>query len=703
MRTEETEKPLLRELERSGLLPFPVQPRRIVRDAVREDESLERHLVLHESVPRADLLRAVIELKGTHAIHVDGDWVESGIADSISRGEAHALRIVPLARWRDRLYVLRGKGVHPQKVGRSSKLVVVGETADVHTHIDRLYDVLDEYATGYRRFGEFLVQQGVVNEADLEAALVDQHERGGHLGQVLARRAAATESAIWESLAAFTHQPFFQTRGLLERLQPPIAIRIPRHYAERHQVVAIGLESGEITIATSNPSDLESLDAVAKTFQASRRRVLVTTPSSLADLITSIYGEAELDVERRAAEEAALGPVPEAPAYVTWLLAEAVHRKASDVHLMRFEDGVEVGFRVDGVLLPAPSSPIHLSVLPSVVAVIKIEAGLDITERRRPQDGVIRRRIAGTSVDFRVAVQPTIWGENVSIRVLDKAAVLPSLDLIGLEPAPLAQLRRILEGPQGLILVAGPTGSGKTTTLYAMVDVLLRAGRRIVTAEDPVEYAVPGVQQSQVSEEIGNTFDRYLRAFLRQDPDVILVGEIRDSATAQMAVRAALTGRLVLSTLHVSDALSTVRRLTDLGVEPNLLSQTLQCVVAQRLVRRVCSHCSEPSQPAAEIVTEIFGATVPMAFVRGRGCPACHHTGHSGRVALLEFWEPDDPMRRLIDRGADAGELQRQARCAGMIPLIEHGRILVRRGVTTVEELRAKVPYDQIVRYPPAM
>jgi type II secretory ATPase GspE/PulE/Tfp pilus assembly ATPase PilB-like protein len=304
-------------------------------------------------------------------------------------------------------------------------------------------------------------------------------------------------------------------------------------------------------------------------------------------------------------------------------------------------------------------------------------------------------------VDFRVATQPTLWGENVMLRVLQQGMRVPRMDELGFEPEVLARLRRLIHNPQGLVLVTGPTGSGKTTTLYALLQELNHPDVKILTAEDPIEYVVDGIQQSQVNEDIGNSFDHYVRAFMRQDPDILLVGEIRDKETARSTLRAALTGHLILSTVHANDVFGVVRRIMDLDVEESLLSQTLLCVLGQRLARRVCLGCAEPSTPKPELLAEFFPSGVPAGarLVRGRGCEACEGTGYSGRSALMEFWELDDRERDLLEKGAEVSALRKAAIDGGFRSLMAHAQRLALEGVTTLEELRAVVPYEGIARY----
>jgi general secretion pathway protein E len=363
---------------------------------------------------------------------------------------------------------------------------------------------------------------------------------------------------------------------------------------------------------------------------------------------------------------------------VNLLVLEALDARASDVHLEAFSDGLQVRYRVDGVLQPAPSPPASLAT--AIISRIKIMADLDIAERRLPQDGRIRLQLQDREVDVRVATAPTLHGESVVLRLLDRERGRRALDTMGMDPDTLARFRAVIAHPFGIVLVTGPTGSGKTTTLYAAVEALRTGREKILTVEDPVEYELPGVPQVPVHEKVGLTFAAALRALLRQDPDILLVGEIRDPETAQVATQAALTGHLVLSTLHTNDAPGAITRLLDLGVPPYLVAGTLEAVLAQRLVRVLCERCREPD-PQSE----------GRAY-RAVGCAQCRGTGYRGRQGVFELLVMDDSLRALLQQRASADQLRAAALAAGMRPLRDDAERLVREGITSREEALRVTP-----------
>ena len=472
-------------------------------------------------------------------------------------------------------------------------------------------------------------------------------------------------------------------------------------YLEHHGLLPLAREDGRLLVATwRERPDAQALDDLRLLARADVGLVHLAEPD-VRHAIQRIYAEAAATAESVIArlagdgESAGDGDLPlddlvslanDAPVVrlVNLLLLEALNARASDVHIEGYARSLRVRYRVDGVLREAPSPPPHL--MPAVISRLKIMADLDIAERRVPQDGRIRLRLQDRQVDARVSTLPTLHGESVVLRLLDGESGRASLDQLGMADDTLATLERVIARPHGIVLATGPTGSGKTTTLYAAVDRIRTGREKILTVEDPVEYQLEGVPQVPVNPAVGVTFATALRALLRQDPDVLLVGEIRDPETAEIATQAALTGHLVLSTLHTNDAPSALTRLTDLGVAPYLVASTVEAVLAQRLVRTVCAGCKRevPVAPAAALPE---GAAPPRTEWRGAGCDACLGTGYRGRTGIYELLLLDDALRAEVMRQRGSGELRRLAAAGGMRTLLEDGLRQVRAGVTTLEEV----------------
>ncbi len=444
--------------------------------------------------------------------------------------------------------------------------------------------------------------------------------------------------------------------------------------------------NGDILVALANPADLYALEYV---FRRTGRRVIpyLSTEERIESAINKLYGkhEEELNVEVGEEDvEALIDLASEAPVIrlVNMIISRAAESGASDIHIEPFEDKVRVRYRVDGVLREVDTLPRQL--LPAVVSRIKIMSRLDIANRRTPQDGRIKTKVAGRELDIRVATLPTIYGEQVVMRLLDKEKEDWDIDKIGLSDEDKKVFLDLISASHGMILVTGPTGSGKTTTLYSALKKLNRPGVKIITIEDPVEYVLPGVVQIQVNPQAGLTFSTGLRSIVRQDPDIIMVGEIRDRETADIAIHAALTGHLVLSTLHTNDAASAPTRLIDMGMEDFLVASALIGVVAQRLVRVICPNCREETE-VPEDLAERFG--IEGKVFRGRGCDSCRGTGYAGRTAIYEILVVDDEIRRAITSNADSETIKAIARKKGMKTLVESGLEKVKRGITTLEEV----------------
>lgn len=480
----------------------------------------------------------------------------------------------------------------------------------------------------------------------------------------------------------------------MEDRLPPIALpdRVARDFLIHHRICPTGIQpDGALSVAVTEESLLGGLDDLS--FAYDRPVVTQLVPAEDLDLlIARLTSPDEAGAELRAgADEDTfssdirdLANQPPVVRYVNLLVREAYEAGASDIHLESRRGGLQSRFRIDGVLVPAIDPPPRLD--RAVVSRVKLLADLDIAERRRPQDGRIRVRLPERELDLRVSTVPSVFGESVVLRLLDRGGRALALDDLGLPIGLVPVMHGLAQRPHGMILVTGPTGSGKTTTLYAALGLRTPAVEKIITLEDPVEYALDAITQVPVHQQTGVTFASMLRSMLRQDPDVILVGEMRDTETAELAVQAALTGHVVFSTLHTNDAVGAIPRLLDLGVPPYLIAATLEASLAQRLVRRICDDCRESYVPSVSGVS-MDELKMPGPFTRGRGCPACRGTGYSGRTGLFELLVMHEDMREAIVAEPSRGRMAEVARSGGMVPLRADGWAKVRAGVTTVEEV----------------
>jgi general secretion pathway protein E len=570
-----------------------------------------------------------------------------------------------------------------------------------------------------RLIGQILCEQGL-SAAALEQGLAAQEKEGGRLGEVLVRLRLVMEEDVLRALG--TQLGIGYAADLpTDQVDGDLATRIPIGFSKQHRLLPIKREGEGVLVATSDPLDVGALDDVRVQLEAEVFPILVPSQKVL-DAINHVHGQkhekggdlgdGEEDEMDGGAEELVdiLDVNDEAPIirWVNSLLFNAVKERASDIHIEPGEKEVIVRYRVDGVLRESRRAARQF--IPSITSRVKIMAGLNIAEKRLPQDGRIRRKIAGKDIDMRVATAPTVkGGERITIRLLDRENVLHDLADIGFGDDHLRQMNDLITRPHGILLVTGPTGSGKTTTLYACLSKINSPDLNILTIEDPVEYQLDGISQVAVNEKIDLKFSTGLRSFLRHDPDVIMVGEIRDLETAEIAIQASLTGHLVLSTIHTNDAAGGITRLVDLGVQPFLVASSLMALLAQRLVRRLCPECREPYRPTAEDLTSI--GVDPDLFQAGRakivkfkgevnppppgmlyraregGCANCLGQGYRGRTAIYELLVIDDQTRQLTIRNADAGTIKKAAQGAGMRTLREDGAQKVLAGMTSTAEV----------------
>jgi type IV pilus assembly protein PilB len=561
-------------------------------------------------------------------------------------------------------------------------------------------------------FGDLLVRKHLIAPEDLKKALREQHEKGGRLGEVLLRLEMIDDATLTDALAE--HLAIERARlDDLTKIDAQVARLVPEPLAKRFCLVAIREEDDKLVIAMADPLDVFAIDAVVLKLQqpikqavSSRREIqrvidliyhssdaderqlrdLIALESDIEEMPGSgVQVEESPQVDTGGEEAANQAPVVR---FVGLLLKQAVRNRASDVHIEPQANATTVRMRVDGLLREMVPPPKKMQA--AVVARIKILAQMNIAERRLPQDGRMRMKTSGRDIDVRVSTIPTIYGEKVVLRILDSGAVNHDLYRIGLEPESLLEFRSNLARPHGIIVVTGPTGSGKSTTLYAAINYLKSPAINITTVEDPVEYRLAGINQIQVKPEIGLDFSRCLRAILRQDPDVVLIGEIRDKETVDIAIKASLTGHLVLSTFHTNDAPSTISRLTHMGIERYLLASTLNLIIAQRLVRRICEACREPVKLSEETLRPLGidpRAAKDAVFYRGKGCNACSNTGYSGRFPIFEFLAVDGDMAERIVTNQTESQIRTAARQKGHGSLLESGVRAVLRGQTTTEEI----------------
>ncbi len=570
-----------------------------------------------------------------------------------------------------------------------------------------------------RRIGEILRHTAQLPEDRLAEALARQLESGGRLGELLVAMKVVTEEQVLRALAVQLDVPFLE-RIADDKVAADLVRQVPIHFAKQFKVMPLGRKGDEIELAVADPLDTTVLDQ-ARLLLKSKVTPVVASPSAIVDAVNSVYEKVSHDAaaigeELEAREDDNLSQeVEEAPdlidqagddeapiiKLVNWMLKRAVKERASDIHIEPFERDLIVRFRVDGVLKEVIKPPKRFQ--KAIASRVKIMGQLNIAETRLPQDGRIRIKIAGKDIDIRLSTTPAVWGESIVMRLLDKTAVLLNMADIGFSKPQLDIMESLIQRSHGIVFVTGPTGSGKTTTLYAALNKINQPDLKILTAEDPVEYQMRGVNQVAMNPKIGLTFASALRSFLRQDPDVILVGETRDLETAEIAIQASLTGHLVLSTIHTNDAPSAITRLVDMGVEPFLVASSLVGALGQRLVRTLCKACKKPYQPTREELEEVGIGEKLLAEAGGTGllmkpvgCDACNGLGYKGRTGIYEMMLVDDEIRQLILKNVDSNTIKKNAVSKGMVTLREHGAFKVAHGITSTEEV-LRVVQDDVV------
>jgi len=558
----------------------------------------------------------------------------------------------------------------------------------------------------YLRLGELLLKEGIINQAQLEKAINIQRQEGGRLGEILVKLGVLKEDQVVAILGKQLNIPYFNLGSELKpAVEQNLEQLIPKDFALRNTVLPLSRTLRSLTVVMADPLELILIDNLRK-LTGCEINPVIATRSDIFKAVENFYGKSKMFEE---AVEASYENIPaisdfeetevadqelsldkliaraeEAPVVklVDLIIRQAIDERASDIHIEPFKERISLRYRIDGRLyeIPPPAKQLHLP----IISRIKILSKLDIAEKRLPQDGAFLVKLENRPIDIRVSTIPTIYGEKIVMRILDRTAVVLDLDRMGFEAKQLEQIRHTINMPYGQVLLTGPTGSGKTTTLYAILNEIKSPTKNIITIEDPVEYKLDGVNQVQVKPDIGLTFANALRSFLRQDPDIMLVGEIRDLETAQICIRAALTGHLVFSTLHTNDAPSAISRLIDIGIEPYMVAPSLLIVVAQRLFRKLCPDCKEAYEPTVEKT----GAVKIKAdlIYKPKGCTKCGQLGYRGRACIAEVMVINERIRDLISQGASFQKIRDAAKESGMTTLYESGLKKVEDGITSLEE-----------------
>ena len=560
----------------------------------------------------------------------------------------------------------------------------------------------------YLRLGDFLLREGIITASQLEKAVTAQRQEGGRLGEVLIKLGIVKEEQVLAALCKQLNMPYFSlgTGMLKPAMDQGLENLIPHEFAFKNAVLPLSRMLRSLTVALSDPLDILLIDSLRK-LTGSEINPVIATRSDILKAVEEFYGKSSMlkdvvdssydlvssfaqrseDQGQELSLDKLIARAEEAPVVklVDLIIRQAIGERASDIHIEPFKDRISLRYRIDGKLyeIPPPAKHLHLP----LVSRVKILAKLDIAEKRLPQDGAILVRIDERPIDIRVSMIPTIYGEKAVLRILDRGGVMLNLNYLGFDTTQLEHVRKAIFSPYGLVLITGPTGSGKSTSLYAILNEIKSPSKNIVSVEDPVEYKMDEINQVQVKPEIGLTFAAALRSFLRQDPDIMMVGEIRDLETAQICIRSALTGHLVLSTIHTNDAPAAISRLMDIGIEPYMLAPSLLAIIAQRLVRKLCPDCKIAYEPTS---AQLKGAAIKAELIYGaklKGCPKCNNAGYKGRTCIVEVLPVTLEIQDKINQRATFQKIREVARAAGMQTLYESGIKKVESGETSLEEV----------------
>jgi len=547
-----------------------------------------------------------------------------------------------------------------------------------------------------QQIADILLKKGIIDAGQLSEALKETNKTGFSLERALEKLGFISEVEIAQILADSLGVPFMDLRDYL--IDPEVIKLIPEITAKKHKAVPLFKIGNNLTVAMADPLDITAIDDIRSKSKMEAIEPVLSTDGMIQKVIDQYYGvignandivkglaKDDKGKDHKAKPDSS-GATEEISIIklVNLIIAQAVKDRASDVHIEPEEDKVRIRYRIDGILQEIQNIPKHLQ--SPLASRIKVMAEMDIAETRNPQDGRIRLKMENRNLDIRVSSFPTVQGENLVLRILDKSAVLLGLAELGFSEKELVNFNKAIRQPNGIILVTGPTGSGKTTTLYSALSTINSIEKNIITIEDPVEYELPLIRQTQVNQKAGLTFAAGLRSILRQDPDIVMVGEIRDKETAEITIRASLTGHLVFSTLHTNDAASALTRLIDMGIEPFLISSSIIAILAQRLVRVACPKCKEKYLPTEEVLNDLK-INEKVEFYRGKGCHFCKNTGFSGRIAIFELLLINEDIKNMITAKNSSSEIKKKAVASGMRTLFEDGLEKAKNGMTTVEEI----------------
>ncbi len=701
--------------------------------SINPGELLGKILVKRGFVETMTLVRILCEQKDNVDFLPSGKYlVEPRVLTWITEEVATRYAVMPLVSLGDEiLLVSSNSDLTPDELEVLSGLVkrkvdvLLFEDPDVYSSIKRCYSTFQQRGVSSARIGEVLVRDGYVSDEDMEEALYMSRKTQRMVGKVLIETGKVNEVDFFKMLSTQRRIPLIAQQDLLPMLDKELALKLSKAFCIHNSTVPYLREGDTIFVVTAEPTiDSEDLKAA---LGCTHVHINLTTYSDIALILRHIFVDEassglQHDEEDQEDEEGAddfLEDVAITEGFegeiesievttkkyqkiTNALLVQAIKAGASDIHLETYDKDVFIRYRVDGTLYDNNDIRITKKNINGVVNVIKISSDINIAERRLPQAGRFRRRMGDMTFDFRVQTQPTLHGENVVIRLLKQSANTMLLEKLGFMPDIEARFSKVIQNPSGMILIVGPTGSGKTTTLYSTLGLISKdVTKKVLTIEDPIEYSVTRLQQSQVKKEIGFGFPDAIRAFLREDPDVILVGEIRDRETAMEALRASQTGHLVFSTLHVSNTVETIQRLMDLDLVSGTIAAEMVSILAQRLAKRNCPHCLAPHKPSKELLDSFYPNGVPshVEFKKGMGCEKCNFMGHKGRIAVFELWLVDVESKKLIIQNAPFDELYDSATNHGLIPMIKDALYKVENGIIALDELPNIIPYFQVVRW----